>query len=814
MITSPWKVSIISTDYDLHDMRSLLASTMKELGFEVLAFKSVGYPVEPRVHGHEACLLAIDPADIVLILVDKTYGGLYLDAGPLSITESEYDTAYTKEKIIIPCIRDSAWQERYCLFDVTKQLQSSDGLSIPDIRVKIKPKYVDKWETLDFIEKIRKADIDNFVITFGSPDDLCDKLKGRLRGLSRYIVQQIVQKQVNHVQSTKTTSGIGFSIGDVLEKGYFVEPPIEIKSGIVAPESSASDLLEKLYNQDTTIALFGGPGSGKSTLLAKAFLSHAKHFIEKKDYRIPLFIMLRGRGADYHFLFNQYIKECLNNFLSKSEYPAFSMESLRPVFYMDGFDELTEEVASIDLGRICKSDFFNSPFALSCRSRFAINYLSDITFGSKLSLIVELKPWDKDTAYGYVRSFCRIRKREDLISKIEDAFLKSPDMQGIAANPLLLTLFLWIVEESGMSLPLEVVDKLTLYDKCIGIWAKRDLARLTGNVVQEDSEEVSILRRAWEIGSWEIYRCRFGEQKKLKLDELIGRISNVSDDLKQVCGREAFTGVFDIRPHSETVTGMLHEELLEHLVASVIVDGIKENRYPFPECLEYIIRPEINRNIRYIWRTYGLENKKIILNNLWGIYIAALDTNTAQAVMRRNLVAYYIGRMDTEEAKSKMIEMDNIEKDPLVKLSIGFGLIKQGDFVKEAELLGTLRRDPSWDLANRGYHLVYYRDWDIRERKSPFYDPENIPWNKTLNALLRHIQNPKLRHVALRRVELYTIRRFVETRNHKEPISSDIMDLLQVAIESPVDIQDVPDKYHELVKHELDELRAAWLKIP
>jgi len=81
-----WKAGIISTDYDLHRTRKRVIRHLDALGFEVVAFERPNMRVEPHVHSHEACVRAIEVSDIIVLLVDRRYGGLYLGRGRYSVT--------------------------------------------------------------------------------------------------------------------------------------------------------------------------------------------------------------------------------------------------------------------------------------------------------------------------------------------------------------------------------------------------------------------------------------------------------------------------------------------------------------------------------------------------------------------------------------------------------------------------------------------------------------------------------------------------------------------------------------------------------
>ena len=807
MVTSPWSVSIISTDYDLKDLRNTVIDKIIKSKFKILAFDKLGYPVEPHVHSHDACLNALKIADIVILIIDKRYGGLYVGTGKESITEKEYDEAIMDGKIFIPCIRNEAWQERYHLNSSIKQ----SGLKKKEARAKYKPCYVNNWKVLDFIEKVHKADKDNFAIFFNEPEDLNQKLIDRLKGITRFILELLVKAQMQFVKDMKTITGMCFSLGDVLDKGYFIEPPLESISGPSFSGQNISESILKLSNKNIGIALLGDPGSGKSTLLAKLFLERANYSIKNKSYELPFILSLRSRGADYKFNFNIFLEQSFKEFLNKTLYPKLNLVSITPIFYIDGFDELSEDIAGINLKRISESDFFSSPFVMACRSRFASDYLqTDTTFGSKMSYIIKLKSWDKEIAWGYVKRFCTIQRRNDLLKDLKNNFFSKYENLEIIENPLLLTLFLWIVKESKMRLPLDVKDQRTLFNKCLKIFAHRELPRIIKDNTSLYAQGASLILKIWEIAVWEIYRTRF-DNKTLNLNQLIALIKKNLSDIENILVKEIFTGFFDIRPSGE-VTGFLHEQFLEHLVANSVANGIKDYQYPFPSSLEYIIRPEINRIIKSIWQTFDEDSISQTLKNLWDIYINTLSKKDSINILIRNQATYYIGRINNEKAIDKLREAKGLETEILVKLSIGFGLIKSGDFKTEDESLKLLKQKNEWDTGNRGYHLVYYHDWQIKSEKPPYYDPENINWKNTLQALLRHVASKHPQHIALRRIELFTIKRFIESRGQKGPLTNEIMDKLKNAINSGSNHPNNPN-FNSLVKEEFHDLESSWQKL-
>lgn len=64
---SPWTVSVISTQYDLGPGRLALRRKLTGMGFRVMAFEAPDFPVEPHVYSHDACLVALQQSDAVVL---------------------------------------------------------------------------------------------------------------------------------------------------------------------------------------------------------------------------------------------------------------------------------------------------------------------------------------------------------------------------------------------------------------------------------------------------------------------------------------------------------------------------------------------------------------------------------------------------------------------------------------------------------------------------------------------------------------------------------------------------------------------------
>lgn len=386
------------------------------------------------------------------------------------------------------------------------------------------------------------------------------------------------------------------------------------------------------------------------------------------------------------------------------------------------------------------------------------------------------------------------------------AYQKTGRMREIFENPLLLTMFLWIVEESEMKLPLDVNDQVSVYDRFIDLWIKSELVKKGLNVTENCTE---MIKRAWQLTAWGIYTRRFSGEaiNETQLREWLVPFNPL---FEEVLDTTAYWDFLDITPHTDEVRGMFHEQFMEHLLAKEVLSCCIEKRYPFPEFLAYEIRYDINKIIRTLWMQEKKEDIKKILENLWEVYEKYLPNKDALGIKIRNHVMYYVGRLPTTEAKEKLRLADTIEREIFVKLSIAFGLIKLEDYSIENELYENLKTKEDWDKTNRGYHLVYYGDWILKDEEPPYLDDGTKSWGRTFNALLLHMQSQEKRHISLRRIELFTIRRLIETRGSTDPMTKEDLKEIKKSLER---MKDKPEGFLKKVQGEFIELEKIFDKI-
>ena len=796
-----WPIAIISTDKDLSELRTMVRKKVEEWGFKQIAYEDANYPIQPHRNSHDVCLLNVEPAEIVILLIDKNYGGLYRE-GPDSITKREFITAKELNKVIIPCICNRAWAQYQVNKQKIQELRANKStLSVEDAQKMIPLEYFENWHVNNFIHEICTDYKDNFIVYYSDKIDLENKIKGKLAGFTRHFCQEIVKKQIITVENIRTTT-LTLSIRDVLNKGYFIDPPYTVKSGDPSDNAPLSQMCD-LSNESKTILLLGEPGIGKSTILIKSYLNHAKKCIDTIDKLVPLpfYISLRGIGPEVQFDPHNLLEDHFKQLLNRELFPLFDLNQMQFVFYIDGFDEIKEHLSESDINKIVRSPIFSKSFIVNSRDAFYHEKLSKTEFRNKIQFVIELNQWKKTNVKQYLKQFFKINKKRNLAQQIITEF-KNTEMEEVLQNPLLLTMFAYIILESGMEMPSDIRNKLILFEKFIDTWIHRELDCVTLPGAEENVERI---KSGWQLAAWEIYQRRFNGEF-LDKNQLNNILILKNPALEEITKISRFFDFLDIRPYTLEVRGMFHEQFLEYLLAKEIVRCCKDKQYPFPDFLQLEIRHEINTLVNNSWKSESAQNIKLVLDNLWELYSKYLSQDENSTIAARNHIMYYLGRLPGQEANDKLLSAYNDENEIFVKISILFALMKKSNFEKEAELLNNLNFNQKWDETNRGYHLVYYGDWKLENQTPPYLDDGRRPWGGVYENLLRHLLDNK-KYVPLKRIDIFTIRRLIEVRKNATPLKEEDVQNIRKTIDA---MENKPKGFKKLVKIEFEQLEIVF----
>ena len=76
-MTREWSVLILCTGNGRELLRDTVRTEVDRLGLRATVYDHPGYPVDPSLHSHAACVAAIQSHDIVLAFLDESEGGVF-----------------------------------------------------------------------------------------------------------------------------------------------------------------------------------------------------------------------------------------------------------------------------------------------------------------------------------------------------------------------------------------------------------------------------------------------------------------------------------------------------------------------------------------------------------------------------------------------------------------------------------------------------------------------------------------------------------------------------------------------------------------
>lgn len=142
--------------------------------------------------------------------------------------------------------------------------------------------------------------------------------------------------------------------------------------------------------------------------------------------------------------------------------------------------------------------------------------------------------------------------------------------------------------------------------------------------------------------------------------------------------------------------------------------------------------------------------------------------------------------------------------------SLFFGVIKKGDLARERELFDLLNNDSEYSNSNRGYHLAYYGS-GASEMSVIYSDEATADWDGPLQAFMRHFASSDTEHYYLRRIDLVTMRQFMEFRKKRAPVNDAIVDQIAQCLKiSPLGAN---LEYQELVHDEFIRFKETYEKL-
>lgn len=766
-----WFVAVLSTHDDLEHEREQIIRLLSEKGFDISAYEQPDFPKPPNRTSHDICLDALTRVDISLLIINKR-AGLTLD-GEHAITHEEYISSVRDNIPTYVFVEENAWEE------YKKYKQARLSTAKVQAEISFQCQYVDSVEVLELIYAIDQQEYEqpnNWINSYYGEQDLLDKVGGTLKGLSRYFLQMLVENQVGQIKRRRTSTGFSMSLGDVLDREYYVDPNYLYLSGEdTEPGEISEKIVAHLKDRKSTLML-GEAGYGKTTVLAKAFLAHAAKWLAHKACPLPLYIWLKNQDVNGTFQIEDYIASCFRD-INRLPYPLLDISGTDFVFYMDGFDEIAERITPQQLQNMCDSEIFNSTILLTCREQYAHKYLNSCDLMNRFSFVVLIQKWDKAKALEYIHNFCSVTpENTELEGNIQGLLLDNEELTEILDSPLLITMLLSIIKENRLQIPETIRTRVSLFEKCLESMAEREKCNHT-----EITANCSNILEYWAYFAWFLYENRLQNLAGQNMvGDILFKLQKFVPSLCKNCNENLLHVIYDIG--GDTVSGAFHDQFLEYLVARTLCDACLKKKVPYPTFLQYVIRPEMNRYFRGIIREKDKTAKRKIVQNIEDQYYRNLGEDCFEAVATRVHAVYHLSRIETDERAALLEKIYALEQHISVRLSLLFGMVKLGYLDKEEEFYQELTNDEQFSKANRGYHLAYYSDKIFDERHMPYMDDGSTPWDGTLNAILKHMRSKEKQHYFLRRIELRTMIQLIQARKCTQPLSQKLMVELETEI--------------------------------
>ncbi len=811
-----WRIGVISTDYDLRLTRKAILDDLRSLGFATIAFEQNDFPVQPNLHSHAACLRAVATMDIVVLILDKRHGGLYLGTGDKSITEQEFWDAFERKAVIIPCVAKKLFDDRHESKKRVEKLMKDRKISKKKARFEIKPAYADKWELIDFLDRIQDSHRDQFMIFYDNSDELIENIKGRLRAATPHFCRQLLKHQLTWVDSQRSTTGLFESLGHISTSRLYISPPSRINSGF-SKKKKPSSVIAEMIDGAGNVLVTGSPGGGKTVELVRAFKRHAKKALKTKEFRLPFYLPLKGKGLWYHFDFAQYIAESFADHLNRKPYPCFDARHLDPVFYIDGLDEgpVTPTISQVET--TVASSIFQSSCVMTARSGFARQVVDNSSlFASNITTRAELLNWTRKHAKSFAVKYLQSHDKDSENVIVLHYIDNLSETHPIIKSPLILSLLLWLVDaEGGETICSREMGLALLFELFLQTWASRELVRHEADVADVDAGATMLLTM-WELLAWCSFKARENavDLTFIDLQKEVAALMPAVDNVNNLLSSPAFKALIRFSHNGRIVAGMIHDQFMEYLLARWFVGRCNDNGDKLKTFLCKQINVDVNRFIKSIWSTLSGVNLNTTLKNLETIARDADNADTPSALILHANCVYYISRVPMiEDARATLRRLLSGVEHLYCRNGILFALLRLGDLTAESQLYESLSKDVEADKINRGLHLEYFKDAMPGELGTPPIDNNVIDWESCLVGLIEHIADDSERFALSRRVDLYTIRSLLMSRGKPGPLTSERLEKICFTALAGNNMQSMPRDFREGVSLELDELMKAVKRI-
>jgi hypothetical protein len=415
---------------------------------------------------------------------------------------------------------------------------------------------------------------------------------------------------------------------------------------------------------------------------------------------------------------------------------------------LDGLDESEVDLASL---RPLLGDLRNfGTLLVSCR---------ELDFDEKFyplhetfERIIRLLPWGNDE----VDSFCDGLQANGRTSAVQYLEHHRNDYGSVLSLPLWLTMVTSLCGRDGEAGVADEVSDYAFLSECSSAFAKGELERHRRDAPLDEP----LLLRAWQAAAWQIHKARrrggmLGEQS---FRDLIGMSG---DQIWSAC-----RSLLDER--NGIVHGFIDEALFEHWLAGYVVSrAITPGIAPdlLAEALSFQRSIKVNQLIRQgvSFSDKVGEAAAALREAFWHTDAKCTD---GREVFAKNQIVYLLGEIDDSAATRRFLLAiwSNKTEVSFVRYSAGNAAASLGAHSVEEEFYDELKANDWFDRMNRWSQRFYYGDLQADEKDGLNFDDESGSAERAVRHLIERLWTDQARHINLRRIDLFTIRRFMETR--------------------------------------------------
>jgi hypothetical protein len=773
-----------------------------ELGFDVHVYDRAGYPADPGLDPVSACVEAIDQHDIVVALADEEEGtevdvsalddgvrGFLVNCGILPAAGSGVlvPTIFQVEVLVA---RQLAKPTVVLMTTRARELNRTFVQLLRDGALQLNPRVpsprppddliaAKDWNALaeDYdVPSGRLASLRHAVflerverdwVRYYNPESLGDLKSKAADGLASVPLALMRTAFVDaraRIRKERPVAG-ALTIADLMEKGLILSPPHIVRSGgaasgkLYSPIDGGGSLRDWLL-EERSVALLGHPGLGKSTLSLLVYAS-----LEDAATAVPPLGVIWGSWRDLTAVPTDWeaaIRHFIGLARQRAPWPAaLALPNLKWILLLDSLDEspLGSEMA----GAVLSALEPHATLLVSCRLNDFPRYGAGAP--AAFEVVVELTAWEDPNleAYaaaldggGYASAAAVVRR---LI-----ALQRRPTVIGV---PLWLSMSTYLAETSG-GVDVEELDDYELVRRTMTTIASAEMSRQQGS----PSSDGARLLAAWQSFA-SLLQERRRQSRRLYIHDLADVLGVEQQD-------PLFTAALSLLDVSDDVVrGFQHEILHDFFLGEHIASRLPEAN-----------ADEVSRLLG--WQRRGVANDAVrrrVERDGHAIDAAATLRERFDEVRGgprlafvKNQILYFLGRVDTSSPTRDFLARvwRSEDEEDFVRYSAAFTGAMIGAQGVEAEYYQRLRSDPDSDALNRGYHLFYHGDIDVSEEEMPHRDDGSSAADRSIEVLVNRLRLTEPHNRRLRRIELFTLRRFIETRG----LPNGLRPRLDVALES------------------------------